>query len=163
MALSRCLGWGFRPPPVQYRQGHCPGVLGDKPPTLLEIASDQHVAEFHASGRLKMGVAGCLPQRSRGRRRLPGRKAHTATSSRPRSTSRCRSASSGAMTTSDGRQLACVSEIRIDRLTPPETSPVPVLVGDRLVAALEILADRLVEPPSQIVVIGRGREKVGQP
>jgi hypothetical protein len=67
------------------------------------------------------------------------------------------------MTTSDGRQLACVSEIRIDRLTPPETSPVPVLVGDRLVAALEILADRLVEPPSQIVVIGRGRERVGQP
>ncbi len=51
----------------------------------------------------------------------------------------------------------------VDRLTPPETSPVPVLVGDRLVAALEILADRLVEPPSQIVVIGRGREKVGQP
>jgi hypothetical protein len=50
----------------------------------------------------------------------------------------------------------------VDRLTGPKTSPVPVFVRDRLVAPLEILADRLVEPPGELAVVGRDSEEVGQ-
>jgi hypothetical protein len=52
----------------------------------------------------------------------------------------------------DNRRVADV-----DRLACPKTSRVLVLVHHRLVAALEILADRLVEPPSEVAVVGRDR------
>jgi hypothetical protein len=50
----------------------------------------------------------------------------------------------------------------VDRLPAPPAGPVAVLGGDRPLALADVLAQRRVKTPGQIMVVGGDRQQVGQ-